>query len=47
MTGIDLLTRDVLGMPAGFAAYSFESWGDDYPVSGDEIARMRAEEREK
>lgn len=49
MTGIDILTRDVAGTRNGvaIAAYAFEQWGNDYPVSGDEIARMKAEEREK
>lgn len=49
MTGIDILTRDTASMPHGFdwAEYSWMKWGADTPVSGDELARMRAEEREK
>ena len=46
MTGIDILTRDTATMPNGtiFVTHAHVTWGDDYPVSGDELARMRAED---
>lgn len=44
MTGIDIQTRDLTVMRNGatFAAYAYEQWGDDAPVSGDELAKVRA-----
>ena len=49
MTGIDILTRDTASMPNGtiFVTHAHATWGDDYPVSGDEIARMKAERDHK
>ena len=50
MTGIDILTRDMAGTrnSAAIAAYAFEQWGNDFPVSGDEIALIReGREREQ
>lgn len=46
MTGIDILTRDTANMPGGidWATYSWRKWEADTPVSGDELARMRAED---
>ena len=46
MTGIDILTRDMATMPNGtiFVTHAHVTWGDDCPVSGDELARMRAED---
>lgn len=44
MTGIDIQTRDLAVMRSGatFAAYAHQQWGDDAPVSGDELAQVRA-----
>lgn len=51
MTGIDILTRDMASMPNGtiFVTHAHVTWGDDYPISGDMLAVMRAdqERREK
>lgn len=44
MNGIDQMTRDLSVMSSGatFAAYAHKDWGDNYPVSGDELAKVRA-----
>ena len=49
MTGIDILTRDTSTMPNGtiFVAHAHVTWGDDYPISGDELAAIRAEHAQK
>ena len=45
MTGIDILTRDVATMrnAAQFTTWGHQRHGTEWPISGDEIARMRAE----
>ena len=44
MTGIDIQTLDLANIRNGvaFAAYAYEQWGDDYPVSGDTLAQVRS-----
>lgn len=44
MTGIDIQTRDVADMPNGTAVvtHAYARWGKDVPVSGDELALIRA-----
>ena len=44
MTGIDVQTLDMATVRNGvaFASYAYEQWGDDYPVSGDTLAQVRA-----
>lgn len=44
MTGIDILTRDTASMPNGtiFVTHAHATWGDDYPISGDMLAAVRA-----
>lgn len=49
MTGIDILTRDMATMPNGtiFVTHAHVTWGDDYPISGDALAAIRAERAQK
>jgi hypothetical protein len=44
VTGIDIVTRDLAETPNGtaFAIHAYVMWGDDYPISGDEQALIRA-----
>lgn len=47
MNGVDSQTRDLATMRNGvaFVSYAFEKWGRDCPVSGDELAKIRAEKK--
>ena len=44
MTGIDHLTRDLADLPTAtaFATHAYVRWDRDVPVSGDELALIRA-----
>lgn len=44
MTGIDVLTRDWADTENGTAivTHAYARWGKDVPVSGDELALIRA-----
>lgn len=44
MTGIDIQTRDVADMPNGTAVvtHAYIRWDHDYPISGDDLALIRA-----
>lgn len=44
MTGIDIVTRDLAETPNGTAivTHAYARWGADYPISGDELALIRA-----
>lgn len=45
---IDIQTRDLADMRNGirFVSYRNQVAGDDWPISGDEIAHLRAEQKE-
>lgn len=48
MTGIDIETWDVADMPNGtaFVTHAYAKFGDDYPISGDMLAVMRADKKQ-